>query len=378
MIEQPSRSKVFISHASEDKERFVLQFATKLREHGVDAWIDIWEMIPGDSLVDKVFYEGIKNAKAMIIVLSNNSVDKPWVREELNRGFLDRLRGKCRIIPVAIDDCSIPEPLQSTIWQKINDLNNYETEFNRIVDAIYGKTSKPVLGSPPEVARRAQLIDDLITSPESINLMSGKYTQEDMESLLLDKLEAPTLRQQALEVYLSSPSRSALVLGTLIRDTDTGIRRRVMRYIHNNPAPDLFELFNEENIKQILRDPELENAVAATRLACDLVEAGKIDRKVLTFVGKHTYWLVRKIAIECIVKLDAPDKLELLYYFKNTNYHVSQKIIREYIETNYKDYDEVQLKLAIELLTHLANAKRISDTTKSKNNALINKLQGIK
>ncbi len=31
--------KVFISHASEDKARFVTEFATKLRENGVDAWL---------------------------------------------------------------------------------------------------------------------------------------------------------------------------------------------------------------------------------------------------------------------------------------------------------------------------------------------------
>ncbi len=50
--------KVFVSHASEDKDRFVTKFATKLREKGVDAWLDKWEMLPGDSLVDKFFEEG--------------------------------------------------------------------------------------------------------------------------------------------------------------------------------------------------------------------------------------------------------------------------------------------------------------------------------
>jgi hypothetical protein len=33
--------KVFISHASEDKERFVLAFAERLRASGVDAWLDL-------------------------------------------------------------------------------------------------------------------------------------------------------------------------------------------------------------------------------------------------------------------------------------------------------------------------------------------------
>ena len=41
--------KVFISHASDDKERFVKKFALKLRNKGVDAWLDRWEIKPGDS-----------------------------------------------------------------------------------------------------------------------------------------------------------------------------------------------------------------------------------------------------------------------------------------------------------------------------------------
>ncbi len=66
-----SAPKVFVSHASEDKERFVVEFARRLRENGVDAWLDQWEMKPGDSLVDKIFEEGLKEARAVIVVLSN-------------------------------------------------------------------------------------------------------------------------------------------------------------------------------------------------------------------------------------------------------------------------------------------------------------------
>ncbi len=78
--------KVFISHASEDKQRFVMGFADDLLKNGVEVWLDTWEMLPGDSLVEKVF-EGIGNAEAVIIVLSANSINKPWVKEELNASF---------------------------------------------------------------------------------------------------------------------------------------------------------------------------------------------------------------------------------------------------------------------------------------------------
>lgn len=69
-----SPPKVFVSHASEDKSRFVVDFARSLRENGVDAWLDQWEMKPGDSLVDKIFEEGLKDARAVIVVLSKSSV----------------------------------------------------------------------------------------------------------------------------------------------------------------------------------------------------------------------------------------------------------------------------------------------------------------
>jgi TIR domain. len=86
-----SAPKVFVSHASEDKDRFVVEFARRLRENGVDAWLDQWEMKPGDSLVDKIFEEGLKEARAVIIVLSTISVQKPWVREELNASVVNRI-----------------------------------------------------------------------------------------------------------------------------------------------------------------------------------------------------------------------------------------------------------------------------------------------
>jgi hypothetical protein len=142
--------KVFISHASEDKERFVIGFATKLREKGIDAWVDKWEIFPGDSLVDRIFEEGIKNAQAMIIVLSKISVQKPWVKEELNAGMVKKISGKCKLIPVVIDDCEVPEALRSTVWETIKDINNYQQELDRIVSAIYGHSEKPALGTPPK------------------------------------------------------------------------------------------------------------------------------------------------------------------------------------------------------------------------------------
>lgn len=149
MVQNP---KVFISHASEDKERFVRDFATKLRSKGIEAWVDEWEIMPGNSLVDKIFEEGIGNAQAMIIVISDKSVNKPWVREELNAGVVRRINNQSKLIPVVIGEVTneeIPESLKPIVWERIGDVNNYEAELDRIVRSVYEYQEKPPIGEPP-------------------------------------------------------------------------------------------------------------------------------------------------------------------------------------------------------------------------------------
>jgi hypothetical protein len=124
-------------------------------------------------------------------------------------------------------------------------------------------------------------------------------------------------------------------------------------------------------------DPEDEVVVAATRLACDLVCEGVIPWKVLTAVNRHPYFLVRKIAIGCLVETNDPNKLELVYEFRTTSYHVSQRLIRDYIERLYDKFDDDQKNKSLDLLEHLKIAKRATDPSKAKTEKLLNKLRGL-
>lgn len=160
--------KVFVSHASEDKERFVLTFAERLRENGVDAWLDKWEMLPGDSLVDKIFEEGIKDAAAVIVILSNSSVNKPWVHEELNAAVVKRINSGSKLIPVVLDDCKVPDVLANTLWERIADLKSYDASFDRILASIFDVSTKPPLGKAPHYTQ----------SP--ITLISGMHKNDSL------------------------------------------------------------------------------------------------------------------------------------------------------------------------------------------------------
>lgn len=141
--------KVFVSHASEDKARFVMPFAERLISNGIDAWVDKWEIKVGDSLVKKIFDEGLSAAQAVIVVLSKNSVHKPWVREELDHAIVSKISEGTRIIPVVLDDCEIPQALKATKWVSFKDSYTCDASFDEIVATIFGASDKPPLGKPP-------------------------------------------------------------------------------------------------------------------------------------------------------------------------------------------------------------------------------------
>lgn len=147
--------RAFISHASEDKERFVLPFAKALREAGIDAWVDKWEIGPGDSLVQRIFDEGIAEADAFIVVLSLASVSKPWVREELDAGVVRRITsGRAqRLIPVVLDEAvEVPEALRHLLWESVPK-SGFDGVVTRIINVLHGRSERPVLGESPRYAR---------------------------------------------------------------------------------------------------------------------------------------------------------------------------------------------------------------------------------
>jgi hypothetical protein len=104
-------------------------------------------MLPGDSLVDKIFEEGLRHADAVVVVLSRHSVVKPWVREELHAAFVKRVNAGSKLIPVVLDDCEAPAALASTVWERIPDFSAYDESFNRILAAVTGARDKPKLGA---------------------------------------------------------------------------------------------------------------------------------------------------------------------------------------------------------------------------------------
>lgn len=174
-------SKVFICHSSKDKDRFVNDFAKRLRKNGIDAWYDEWEIKPGDSLPEKVFVEGIDKSDYFIIVISKNSIDSKWVKEELNSAIKKKIEKKTKIIPIILDgieEDKIPTQIQHLLWIRINDIENYDEEFKNIVNTIFNVDIKPPLGDKPKIEKFSYTIQSLEKTDTIVLKIIGDYIYE--------------------------------------------------------------------------------------------------------------------------------------------------------------------------------------------------------
>ncbi|MGW8158711.1 MAG: toll/interleukin-1 receptor domain-containing protein [Desulfoprunum sp.] len=141
-----SDKKVFLSHSHNDKE-FAERLARELIAQGQDVWFDKWDIQPGDSIVSKIFEEGLANAAAFAIVLSKESVRSSWVREELNVATIRRIEDLVRVIPILKEDVEIPTALRALHWVDMR--TDFDNGVRSILNVLARVSDKPPLGETP-------------------------------------------------------------------------------------------------------------------------------------------------------------------------------------------------------------------------------------
>ncbi len=81
----------------------VEEFAERLRQDGVDAWYDHWEIVPGDDIVAKMD-QGIDGCTAGLIFVSHAWFDGAWVQDEYTSLVLRKVEDGIRLVPVLLED----------------------------------------------------------------------------------------------------------------------------------------------------------------------------------------------------------------------------------------------------------------------------------
>jgi hypothetical protein len=93
------RWDVFISHASEDKAKFVRPLARALKKFGVEVWYDEFTPKLGESISTSVD-KGLANSKFGLVVISKAFMRKEWAKRELQGLVARKIAKKTVILPV--------------------------------------------------------------------------------------------------------------------------------------------------------------------------------------------------------------------------------------------------------------------------------------
>jgi len=144
-----STPKVFLSYTWDDSE-LAKQIAESLMANGIDTWWDKWCISAGDSFRQKID-EGLDDCTHFLVLLTPNSLSKPWVNQEMDAGLMRKLNAKSKFIPVRyqINPSQLPSLLQGMHSPEII---NPANDIRQLINDIHGLNKKPALGLPPEAA----------------------------------------------------------------------------------------------------------------------------------------------------------------------------------------------------------------------------------
>lgn len=204
-------SRVFLSHSSADKDRFVEPLFAALKQIGVDVWLDTVELQPGDDLVQRIFDEGIGQSDVVAVVLSKASLKSRWVQQELNASVVRRLTHDTRLVPIILDDVEPPVSLAHLVHiNAIASESDILRVARRIADTAFGIQSStvkqlepPIVNYVPRIAGLTK-IDELLLRLICDEILNGNghpYVSRDTFIAFADENK---LSEEALEESLSA------------------------------------------------------------------------------------------------------------------------------------------------------------------------------
>jgi hypothetical protein len=126
---------VFMSHSHADKP-FVRRLSVDLGALGAHVWLDEAEIKVGDSLFDKI-ERAIDEVNYLAVMMSPDSVNSSWVREELRQAMHGQLlRRELKVLPVLLRDCQIPGFLREKLYADFRDESRYEPALEQLALSV--------------------------------------------------------------------------------------------------------------------------------------------------------------------------------------------------------------------------------------------------
>ncbi len=153
--------KVFISysHDSQEHKKWVLDLATRLRNTGIDAIIDQWELQPGDDLPH--FMEThLANSNYVLMVCSDRYVEKAnsgtggvgYEKMIITSDLIKSIDTK-KVIPIIRQQGTknVPTFLKTKLFLDFSHADEFEFNYDELIRAIHQSPlyKKPEIGNNP-------------------------------------------------------------------------------------------------------------------------------------------------------------------------------------------------------------------------------------
>jgi len=127
---------------------------------------------------------------------------EPSVIEEFNAGFVRKIEGRFKLLPVIIDDVDVPGVLKTTYYRKVEDLGNVKQVADEIVRVMLGEKNRPDPGELPAYARAIPIagldrVDALVLRAAGDLAVETNQTLVDSREVL-DRLGPEDVSEDAL------------------------------------------------------------------------------------------------------------------------------------------------------------------------------------
>jgi len=154
--------KVFLCHAREDKPA-IRKVYEQLQTEGMNPWLDEINLLPGQNWKHEI-KRALRESEAIVICFSNKSINKTgFVQKEIKEAldlYEEQPEGAIFLIPVMLEECSIPESLEHLQVARL-----YEENGNRkflealkirstklsLISSIKNDSHRPTEGNSNEV-----------------------------------------------------------------------------------------------------------------------------------------------------------------------------------------------------------------------------------
>lgn len=153
--------KAFVSysHDSQDHKKWVLDFATRLRNNGVDAILDQWDLKPGDDL-PSFMEQGLVTADRVLMICTDKYVDKAnsgaggvgYEKMIVTADLLQKIDSS-KVIPLIRQSGShqVPTFLRSKLFLDFSRPDQFEFSFDELIRALHSAPlyEKPAIANNP-------------------------------------------------------------------------------------------------------------------------------------------------------------------------------------------------------------------------------------